>query len=109
KKVKKYKRKEYICSLAKLLAKELQLDPERLEDLIFSKAALYYHRPFVIKDELSEKEYYRLKMLEKQWLGIQVQNLPKRIYPLGKVGADIIGYMGAINQQEYEAIIGEIK
>lgn len=109
KKVKTLKRKEYIVALSNLLADELQLDPERLEDLIFSKAALYYHRPFLIKEDLSEKEYYRLKMLERNWYGIHVQCIPKRTYPLGKIGADIIGYMGAINQQEYEAIIGEIK
>lgn len=109
KKTRVYKRKEYIIALSKVLSEELQIDQERLEDLIFSKASLYYHRPFVIKEDLSEKEYYRLKMLEKDWVGIQVQRLPKRIYPLGKVGADIVGYMGAINQQEYEAIISEIK
>lgn len=107
-KIKKYRRREYIKALAQLLAKDLQLDPERLEDLIYSKAAFYYHIPFVIKEDLSEAEYYRLKMLEKDWVGIQVQRLPKRTYPRGKVAADILGYMGAINRNEYEAIIHEM-
>ncbi|MBA3958666.1 MAG: hypothetical protein H0X51_09795 [Parachlamydiaceae bacterium] len=109
KKTKQYKRREYIVALSKLLADELQLDPERVEDLIFSKAALYFNRPFILKEDISESEFYRLKMLEKDWLGIQVQRLPKRTYPMEKVGADIIGYMGAINQREYETVIGEIK
>jgi len=109
KKIKKYKRREYITRLAQLLSKELKLDPERLEDLIHSKASLYYQIPFVIKEDISEKEYYRLKMMEKDWLGIHVQQLPRRYYPKGKVAADIIGYMGAINRQEYEAITYEIK
>lgn len=109
KKIKQYKRKEYIANLASVLSKELNLNRERLEDLIYSKASLYYNLPFVIKDDLTEKEYFRLKMLEKDWLGIQVQHVPKRTYPQGKVGADILGYMGAINREEYEAIIGEMK
>jgi len=109
KKIKISKRKEYINSLTQVLAKELDLDSERLEDLIHSKAALYFHLPFVIKDELSEQEYYRLKMLEREWVGIHVQSTPQRTYPFGKVGADLIGYMGAINQSEYENAIGKIK
>lgn len=107
--VKRLKRIEYIAALAQLLGDELEMDAERLEDLIHAKAALYYHIPFVIKEELTEKEYYRLKMLEKDWLGIHVQRIPKRTYPKGKIAADIVGYMGAINRQEYETIIQEIK
>jgi cell division protein FtsI/penicillin-binding protein 2 len=108
KRTKRFKRKEYIAALSQFLGHELKLDPERLEDLIHSKAAFYYHLPFVIKEDLSEQEYYRLKMLEKDWLGIHVQHSPKRTYPKGKVGADIIGYMGAINRQEYETILYEM-
>lgn len=109
KRIKRPKRKEYIANLSKVLGNELGLDPERLEDLIHSKGPFYYQIPFIIKEDISEKEYYRLKMLEKDWLGIQVQRLPRRHYPHGKVGGDIIGYMGAINRTEYEAIIREIK
>jgi len=108
KRIKYFKRREYINQLSTLLGNELELDPDRLEDLIHSKASFYYNIPFVIKEDLSEKEYYRLKMLEKDWVGIHVQHLPKRTYPMGKVGADIIGYMGAINRQEYETVIHQI-
>lgn len=107
--VKVYKRKAYIHQLAALLADELGLEAERVEDLIHAKASYYAQVPFVIKEDLSEKEYYRLKMLEKDWPGLHVSHLPKRYYPKGKVGADIIGYLGAINRQEYERILYEIK
>ena len=50
-----------------------------------------------------------MKLLEKDWLGIQVQMAPRRHYPLGKVAGDIIGYIGAINRKEYESILQEIK
>lgn len=109
KRIKKFRRKEYISRLAQLLGEELNMDAERLEDLIHAKASYYAHIPFIIKESLSEQEYYRLKILEKDWLGIQVRRIPKRFYPRGKVASDIIGYMGAINKQEYESIIHEMR
>lgn len=109
KRKKVFKRKEYIRQLAELLAKELNLSAERIEDLMHAKASYYSLVPFVIKEDLTEQEYYRLKMLEKDWPGLHVSHLPKRIYPRGRVAADVIGYMGAINRQEYEKILHEIK
>ncbi len=108
KKVKKYKRKEYIASLSKILGEELDLSAERIEDLIHSKAALYYNIPFVIKEDLDERQYYRLKMLEKDWVGLQTQIASKRRYPQGRSASDILGYMGAINREEYEEVLQEI-
>lgn len=107
--VKKFKRKEYIQKLAQLLGQELQMDAERVEDLIYSKAALYFNIPYVLKEEISEKEYYHLKLLEKDWPGLIVQRYSKREYPQGKCASDLIGYMGAISREEYEANIREMK
>lgn len=102
-------RKEYIQSLAELFAKELGLDAKRIEDEIHSKAALFYNIPYVIKEEISEQQYYRLKFLEKDWLGVHVERRPKREYPRKKSAAEILGYMGAINKEEYELVIMEMK
>lgn len=109
KRVKKAKRKEYITSLSNLLAKELDLDSARIEDLIHSKASFYNQIPFTIKEDITEAQYYRLKMLQRDWPGIVAKHTPKRHYPQGKIGGDIIGYMGAINTNEYESIIREKK
>lgn len=106
--VKRFKRKEYIAKLSDRLGKVLNLNPERIEDLIHAKGALYANAPFVVKEDITEEEYYSLKMMEKDWPGLQVQCTPKRHYPLGSVGADVIGYMGAINRQEYESVIREM-
>jgi len=108
KKIRILKRREYIKDLASLLAHELNLNADRLVDLIHAKATLYGHMPYVIKEDISEGEYYKLKMLEKDWYGIHVRRYPKRHYPQGKTGANVIGYMGAINRTEYEKIIQEI-
>ncbi len=109
KRIKIFKRKVYINRLAQLLAEELSMDAERIEDLIHAKASYYSQVPFVIKEDLTEKEYYRLKMLEKDWPGIHMRRVPKRFYPHGKLAADVIGYMGAINRAEYEKILHEMK
>lgn len=103
------KRKEYIEALSELLGRELDLDTKRVEDLIYSKAALFYNIPYVLKEELTEKEYYRLLMLEKDWPGLSVQRYAKREYPKGKSASDIIGYMGAISRPAFEMNIRELK
>ena len=61
------------------------MDPERIEDLVHAKAVFYHQIPFVLKEDISEKQYYRLRMLEKDWLGICVQRVPRRTYTHGKV------------------------
>ena len=109
KRTKVFKRKAYIHRLAQLLSKELGLEAERVEDLIHAKASYYSQVPFVIHDDLAEREYYRLKILEKDWPGLHVRHLPKRHYPKERIAADVIGYMGAINRLEYEKILHEMK
>lgn len=107
KKVKKFKRKEYIRKLAEMLAAELNLDEKRVEDLIYAKAALYFNIPYILKQDIGEDQYYRLKMLEKDWPGLTVQRYSKREYPQGSSNADVIGYIGAISREQYEKIILE--
>lgn len=107
--IKSYQRREHISRLATLLSEELCMDAERIEDLIHSKAALFPNTPFVIKEDISEKEYFRLKMLEKDYLGLYGERVPKRYYPQERVASDIIGYMGAISRQEYLAIAEEME
>lgn len=109
KKILTHPRKEYIAKLARLVGDELNLDPSRVEDLIYSKAALFFNLPYVIREEISEKEYYRLKMLEKDWPGIQALRISKREYPNKRVASDVIGYMGAISKEEYELVLREVK
>lgn len=109
KKIKRFKRREYVKDLSALLGKELALNSERIEDLIHAKASYYSQLPFVIKDDLTEQEYYRLKMLEKNWPGLYVRFVPRRYYPLGRLASHIVGYMGAIDKVEYEKILHEMK
>ncbi len=109
KKAKIYERRRYVEKLAKMLGKALEMDPVGIEDLIYSQASIFPNTPFTIKEDLSENLYYRLRLLEKDWTGLAMQRAAKRYYPQGKVGSDILGYMGAINQRQYIAIAQEIE
>lgn len=102
-------RSNYIKKLSELLARELALDAQNIEDTIHGKASLFPHTPFILKEDLSEEVYYRLKLLEKEWVGIRTERGSRRYYPLGKIGCDVIGYMGAISSKEYYAIAEELK
>lgn len=102
-----YPRKEHIANLAHLLGNELGMDPDRIEDLIHSKAALYHQMPFIVKENITEEQYYRLKMLEKDFVGLSAVKLPRRSYPQGPIAASVVGYMGAINKNEYESLVAE--
>lgn len=104
-----FPRKEYISKLSSMLASTLNLDPNRVEDLIHSKASLFPHAPFLLKASLSEKEYYHLAALEKDWPGLHAEIASERFYPEGKCGAEIIGYMGSISSKEYLKIADEIR
>lgn len=108
KRVRSFARKEYIRELSQTLGHTLGLDPDRVEDLIHSKAALFPHAPYILKTGITEEEHYRLKMLEREWLGIHAEIAAERFYPLGKTASGIIGTMGAINQREFSAIAQEI-
>ncbi|MCB1212996.1 MAG: hypothetical protein KDK40_01735, partial [Chlamydiia bacterium] len=106
-KIKQPNRRQYIRSLAVCLASELQLDPDRIEDLIHSKAALYDQMPYTIKRDLSEGEYYRLRAMMGDWPGLEVYSKARRFYPQGKVACDVVGYIGRIDREEYERLARE--
>ncbi|NGX45743.1 MAG: hypothetical protein K940chlam2_00923, partial [Chlamydiae bacterium] len=101
-------RKQYIEKLSRFLGEELAMDPMEIEDTIHGRASLFPHTPFVIKEDIPESLYYKLKMCEKEWLGIQMQQTGKRVYPLGKCASDVIGHMGAISQREYHGVAQEM-
>lgn len=105
--IKIFPRKEYIAKLSELLSLELGIEKDQVEDLIHSKASLLPHIPFVIKESITEKNYYRLRALEKDWPGLHAEIAPERFYPQGKMASTIIGYMGAISKNEYLEIVKE--
>lgn len=104
---KRYKRQEYIRDLAQFLSEELSVKRQDIEDLIYAKAPLYDQVPFPLHYHLSETQYYRLKTRERDWIGLHTTRTPQRYYPMGAVAGDILGYMGAIQKTQLEAIFHE--
>ena len=97
----------HVKKLSKLLSDELEMDAGRIEDLIYSKAALFPNVPYVIKENISEQSYYKLRHLERSYLGLMAEKASRRHYPQGRVGGDLIGYLGPISREEYEAFAAE--
>lgn len=102
-------RREHIEGLAHLLSEELGRNPEEIEDLIYGKAAQLPHLPFCIASGISEEQYCRLKILERDWLGLVLEIVPQRSYPMGRVASDLLGYMGAISATEYDRVSRELR
>lgn len=108
KKVKVYERKNYIQNLSQTLSSYLPMSAEAIEDKIHAKAAIFPGTPCVIATGLDETTYAKLKMQERLLPGLHMQKGVVRVYPKGKVGGSILGYLGAINQQQYYQISSEI-
>ncbi len=109
KKIKIYKRRKHIETLSYLLSNIIEMDADRIEDLIHAKASLLNDASFVLKEDITESQYFQLKILEKDWLGIVAERTCKRYYPHQELSGEIIGYMGAINRHEYNSFYEEKK
>lgn len=109
KRVKRSKRKQYIHALSALLANELDMSADRVEDLIHAKASFFNQIPFVLKEDITEKQYYRLKMLEKDWPGIGVQLVPQRNYTMGKVGGILSAIWGPSTIRNTKTLSAKLK
>lgn len=101
-KIKFAKRKTYIQDLSRLLEDHVGLKAEDIEDFIYAKAALFQDIPILLKEDIDESSYHKLKALEKDWPGLRVQISQKRDYPFQKTGCHILGYLGAIDETTYK-------
>jgi cell division protein FtsI/penicillin-binding protein 2 len=101
-------RTKYIEKLAKILEQELGVKAQEIEDTIHAKASLMPHVPFTIAEHLSEQQYYRLRMMEKDWPGIVALRTSQRHYPKGKTACDVLGMMGAISAEEYLKLVEQL-
>ncbi len=109
KRCKIYARKEYIETLSTMLAKELDLNIQDIEDRVYSRAAIFPNTPYVLKAGIDEKTYARLKMQERHYPGLIAECSSKRCYPQAKVGSHVIGYLGAISDRQYSSVGRELE
>ncbi|MCP5492180.1 MAG: hypothetical protein H7A40_03975 [Chlamydiales bacterium] len=109
KRCKIFARKNYIEDLSAMLAKELHINAQDIEDRIYSRAAIFPNTPYVLKAGIDEKTYARLKMQERHYPGLIAECGSKRCYPQSKVGSHIIGYLGAIDDRKYSSVGRELE
>ncbi|MEM7175545.1 MAG: penicillin-binding transpeptidase domain-containing protein [Chlamydiota bacterium] len=102
-------RKAYLKELTEFLARELEVNPSKVKDLIYGKAAIFPHTPCPIRENISEACYYRLRTLEKNWSGLKMHLCTKRSYPQRKIASHLIGYIGAIDSDQHASIANELK
>ena len=102
-------RKEYVQALSELLSKELEVDPVRVQDIVYSHAVFSRTTPVIIKTGLTERQYYRLNLLAKDWPGLVVERAAKRTYPRGKSACHVVGYTAPLNRKEFDRAISEIR
>lgn len=101
-------RKKYVRAFTAMLGKELELEPKRLEDLIYSYAVFSANMPVPIARGISEKQFYRLQARARFWPGLVVERMSKRVYPRGSSLCHVIGYTAPLGRDEYDAILSEI-
>ena len=101
-------RKQYITALSRMLAKELSLDPQRIEDIIYSYAVFSHCVPVPLKRELTEEEFYRLNAKSRLWPGLVLERTARRVYPEGATGCQVVGYTAPLSKGEYDSIISEM-
>lgn len=101
-------RKKYIQAFCSMLAKELSLDAQRIEDIIYSYAVFSHTVPVPIKTGLSEAQFYRLNAKVRLWPGLVVERKSRRIYPKKHSACHLVGYMAPLSRTEYDSIICEI-
>ena len=103
-----YERCEYIKKFAQTFSKHLGIDSQHIMDLIYSQAIIFPRTPFKLKEDLPEELYYKLRFIEKDWVGLKMEKSTKRHYPNNELASDILGYIGAINDKQYHSIVREI-
>ncbi|HTJ27547.1 MAG TPA: penicillin-binding transpeptidase domain-containing protein, partial [Candidatus Limnocylindria bacterium] len=59
--------------------------------------------PIILASDLTASQTARLAEAQSDLVGVDIQRLPVRNYPYGKTGAHLFGYVGAIDEDEYQA------
>jgi len=105
----RYVRKEYVRALSTMLGKSLELDARRIEESVYAYAVFSPTTPVILHTGLSEKQYYALNMLAKDWPGLVVERSVKRVYPRKRLASHLVGYTAALNREELDAALSEMR
>jgi len=77
-----------------------QSERESLLKTLKNQKGLKSYQPFLVRDDISRDELAILETHKRSIPGINVTYQPKRVYPLGRVGAHVIGYLGKVRKED---------
>lgn len=95
-----FPRRDYIQKFSHFLAKELELDAQEIRDLIYAQCAIFPRTSFLLKKGLSEQLYFKLVASERLWPGLKVERCAYRVYPQGRVGSHLVGFLGSFSYEK---------
>lgn len=85
------------------VAAMLGVDAEKLAlKVIAGRRSNDPFRPVVVRDGLTEQETFAVRERQADWPGVQVVIEPVRRYPYGALLAHVLGYVGRIDEEEFD-------
>src|ERR1700761_517291 len=96
------------------LSTVLHIDEAKLRNRLYHHLGVNYQNfdqvqtyepngPVILASDLSPSQTAQLAESESSIPGVDLEEQPVRNYPMGKVGAQVFGYVGAITEDEYRA------
>lgn len=97
-------RSKNINQTIKELKKIIDITPSDIEEFYRSRTSYRPYQPIPLKMKLDEAEVARFYLDQFRFPGVTIEPQMMRYYPLGETVSNIIGYVGRINQQEYNKV-----
>ena len=85
------------------LARLLEM-PEKVIRRRMSAGREYPFAPALIKEDISRELAFQVEEKRTELPGVTIRTEGVRFYPYGETASHVIGYIGQINQKEYEAL-----
>lgn len=81
--------------LSRLLDIPVKQFRERLEDVTISP-----YKPIAIANDVPLEAEFKIRENTENFPGVNTIELPVRVYPQGKIGAQVLGYVGEISEEQ---------
>jgi penicillin-binding protein 2 len=79
-----------------------QGEREGLEKTLHSQKGLKAYQPYLVDDDMSRDALALFETHRSKMPGVKVTYQPKRIYPLGRIGAHAVGYLSTVKKEDIE-------
>jgi penicillin-binding protein 2 len=79
-----------------------QGESEGLEKTLHGQKGLKAYQPYLVDDDMSRDALALFETHRSKMPGVKVTYQPKRIYPLGRIGAHAVGYLSTVKKEDME-------